>query len=65
MILKNFLKLCSYKYYSIIYDAAVIGSNRCYPKPSYLNKYVAAVEITNQSLADKNPYYNIYLGDNA
>ena len=65
MILENFLKLCSYKYYSIIYDDAVIGSNRCYPKPSYLSKYIASIEITNQSLADKHPYYIIYLGDHA
>lgn len=64
MILENFLKLCSYKYYSIIYNDILVGSNKSYPKPSYLNKYVASVEITNQSLADKNLYYIIYLGDN-
>lgn len=63
MILENFLKLSSYKYYSIIYDDMVIGSSRCYPKPSYLSKYISSIEITNQSLADKHPHHIIYLGD--
>ena len=61
MILENFLKLSRYKYYSIIYGDMVVGSNQCYPKPSYLSKYVASVEITNQSLADKDAYYIIYI----